>query len=225
MSERQSLTSVSALGVALADYDTAIFSLSVEGRGKSGPKAKDAARPAINALNAALKALEKEGVAIDRDALTTELSVNPETEYDRQNNRQKRVGYLATYALSFKTETVDRASEIFDRLSSIEGVQADSPDFRVKDAAALQKAAFADAKAKIDRRFADECEALGITASDCALASYQTRYDESESAGARPMRAMAMAASAAPDSAPVEIKAGKACIKVTVTATYDRKRD
>ncbi|HTK04444.1 MAG TPA: SIMPL domain-containing protein [Candidatus Eisenbacteria bacterium] len=227
MQSTGSLTSVSALGVALADYDTAIFSITVEGRGKNGPAAKTAARPAIDALNACLKALEKDGVAIARDELTADLSVGVEQEYDHSARRNKRIGYLATYALSFKSESVDRASEVFDKLSSIEGCEVQSPDFRVKDIQGLQKSAFADAWAKVQQRFSDECESLGLKRGDYALATYQTRYDESESAGPRPMRAMAAMASAESVGGggppPVDIKAGKSTVKVTLTATFASK--
>lgn len=227
MSNNGTLTSVSALGVAAADYDTAIFTVTVEGRGKNGSAAKEAARPAIDALNACLKALEKSGVSVARDELTADLSVGVEQEYDHSARRNKRIGYLATYALSFKSETVDRASEVFDKLSSIEGCEVQSPDFRVKDIAGLQKEAFKDAFAKVERRFADECEALGLKRGEYALASYQTRYDDSESAGPRPMRAMAAMASAESVGGggppPVDIKAGKSTIKVTLTASFAAK--
>lgn len=223
-SNERSLTAVNATGVAIADYDTALFTVTVEGRGKTGPKAKDAARTTINGLTACLAALEKEGVQIAKDEMTTDLTVGEEKTYDRNSGQQKSAGYLATYSLQFKTESVDRASEIFDKLSSVEGAQVQSPDFRVKDIAALQKEALKDAKAKADRKFQDECEILGLDKSNYELVTYQARYDESESAGARPMRAMA--AMASPESVggggppPVDIKAGKATIRVTLTLTY-----
>lgn len=222
-----SLTSVSALGVALADYDTAIFSITVEGRGEDGPAAKEDARPAIDALNACLKDLESAGVSVNREELTADYSVGVEQEYDHDARRNKSIGYLASYTLSFRSESVDRASEVFDKLSSIEGCQVASPDFRVKDIQGLQKAAFTDAWAKVQKRFSDECEALGLKRGDYALATYQTRYDESESAGPRPMRAMAAMASAESVGGggppPVDIKAGKSTVKVTLTASFASK--
>lgn len=221
------LTAVTALGVAIADYDAAIFSVTIEGRGKNGAAAKDAARPAIDALNSALQALEKTGFRIDREELTADLTVGVEQEYDHQARRNKRIGYLATYALSFKTESVDRASEAFDKLSSVEGCQVQSPDFRVKDISGLQKQAFKDAWDKVQARFTAECESLGLSPGDYKLGTYATRYDESESAGPRPMRAMAAMASAESVGGggppPVDIKAGKSTVKVTLTVNYAAK--
>lgn len=222
--DQKPLTSVNVTGVAEADYDTAFFSIAIEGRAKTGAAAKDKARPVIDQVNACLASLEKEGIGFAKDKAKAEFEVAADMEYD--GRRQKPVGYVATYTLRVSTECVDQASKIHDKLSSVEGAQVASPSFKVKDLEALHKEALKDAKAKADKRFTDECEILGIDQAECTLQSYQTRYDESESAGARPMRAQLALMSDSYESAggggppPVEIKAGKAIIKVQLTCTY-----
>lgn len=225
MSTQQALTNVFATGVAEADYDVVRFSVTIEGKGKTGPAAKENARAGIDATTATIRALEADGINVDRDRLKSSLSVNAHQKYDRASGEHKKDGYLATYTVTFSSTSVDKASDIQDRLTSIADAQVAPPDFKILDLAGLQRKALIDAKAKVDRRFDDQCAVLGIRESDCSLASYDVRYDDSESAGARPMRA-AMAMS--PESVgggppPVEIKAGKARVKATLTISYQRK--
>lgn len=229
MSTQQTLTSVSDIGVAETDYDVVRFSVTVEGKGKTGPAAKEAARAGIDATRAAITALEADGVKIDKDKLRATISVDVHQKYDRQSGEQKKDGYQATWTCTFSSTSVDRASEIQDKLTSVPDAQVAAPDFKVLDIAALERDALEDAKKKVDRRFTDQCAVLGIREADCSLASFDARYDRSESAGARPMRASLALMSATNESAggggppPVEIKAGKAQIKVTLTVTYQRK--
>ncbi len=226
MSNQDKLTSVSDTGVAEADYDVVRFSVTIEGKGKTGPAAKENARAGIDATTATIKALEADGVNVDRDRLKASLSVNAHQKYDRQSGEHKKDGYLATYTVTFSSTSVDKASDIQDKLTSIPDAQVAPPDFKILDLAGLQRKALIDAKAKVDRRFDDQCAVLGVRETDCALASWDVRYDDSESAGARPMRAAMAMESVAHDGGgppPVEIKAGKARVKATLTITYQRK--
>jgi uncharacterized protein YggE len=228
MTTQQALTNVSAVGVAEADYDVVRFCVTIEGKGKTGPAAKEDARKGIDATTAAIKALEDDGINVDRDRLKASLSVNAHQKYDRASGEHKKDGYLATYTVTFSSTSVDKASDIQDRLTSIADAQVAAPDFKILDLAGLQRKALIDAKAKVDQRFDDQCAVLGIRETDCSLASYDVRYDDSESAGARPMRALALM-SASHESVggggppPVEIKAGKARVKATLTVSYQRR--
>lgn len=226
MSNQQALTNVQDTGVAEADYDVVRFSVTIEGKGKTGPAAKEDARKGIDATTATIKALEADGINVDRDRLRATLSVDVHQKYDRQSGENKRDGYLAKYHVTFSSTSVDRASDIQDRLTSIPDAQVAAPDFKILDLAGLERDALEDAKKKVDRRFADQCAVLGIRETDCSLASYDARYDNSESAGARPMRAAMALESVAHDGGgppPIEIKAGKARVKVTLTVSYQRK--
>lgn len=221
MSEKQQLTTVTVTGVATAEYDTAIYTCSVQGTGATGPKAKEAARPAIDALNATLDVLEASGVKIDRAGLRAEPDVQPAYEYDASRNRLPR-GYTASYMLTFQSSSVDRCSEVHDKLTEIEGVSAPSPTFKIKDLTKLHSKALRDAIRKRDARFKDECKALGLNPDDYIPDGHQASYDESESAGARPYALEAMAAGG-PARSPVKVKAGRSSVTVRLSTPYCRR--
>jgi uncharacterized protein YggE len=224
----QTLRTVTATGVALAKFDTVKFKVEIETKGKTGQSAEDKARPIIAAVIAAVAKLETSGVRVDRDDLKATTKTDLLKRYDQASGSQKPDGYQCTYTLSFRCPDVDRASEIHHALSAVDGAQAASPDFKLKDLAALHKKALKDAKAKADERFANECEILGLDGSDYALANYKVDYDDSESAGARPMRAAMSMESVQHDApaggaAPIEIHAGQAKVKATLSIAYAAK--
>jgi uncharacterized protein YggE len=223
LSEKELLTTSNVTGVATAQYDTVIYTCNVRGEGKTGPKAKEAARPAIDALEATLKKLEASGVKIDVAGLRAEPQVQPAYDYDA-NRRQVPRGYTASYVLTFQSDSVDRVSEVHDQLTEIVGVSADTPNFKVKNLTKLHSKALRDARSKRDARFKDECAAFGLNPDDYCMDSYLPSYDESESAGPEAFGArVAMAASGGSARSPVKVKAGRSTVTVRLQTSYRRR--
>ncbi len=220
MSEKHFLTTSNVTGVASAAYDTVIFTCNVQGTGLTGPKAKEAARPAIDALIATLDALEKDGLKIDREGLRAEPNVQPAYDYDSSTRRNTPVGYTASYTLTFQSCSVESASEVHDKLTEVNGVTANAPAFKLKNLTKLHSRALRDAKAKRDARFKDECKVFGLDPDDYCVDSYQPSYDESESAGAQLYAHAAASHESVGGGSPVKIKSGRATVTVRLTSNY-----
>ncbi len=214
------LTTVDATGVAKAKYDTVAFRITVTGAGKNTKKAKADARPAIDAVNAEIARFERDGVKIDKARRTTTCDVNVTQHYDNQTNKNVSTGYAATYVISFSTSDVDRASEIQDALSSVNLAEVATPQYKLQNITPLHAAALADAKAKLDAKFASQCAVLGLDRGSYELSSYEVRQNNRESAGNQPMRLAAMSASGGGAPPPVELHAGEARVEVTLCVTY-----
>lgn len=220
----KAVTSVNVIGVAKADFDTVGFGLTIEGLGKNGAAAKDAARPAIDAVRNLLEALKADGVAIDDKSVESALTVSQRMEYNRTTGEQKKAGYTAAFTLSFQSSSVDRASEVHDRLTMIGNVEAASPDFRIKDLAGLHKLALADAHAKATERLNNECAVFGLEPGSLRVLSWGAQYDDRQSAGPQAMKVGVMAAASAAPESPIEINAGEAVVQVRLTVNYGVKQ-
>lgn len=221
----ESTTEQRATGLARAPHDRVAFNVSLEARGDTGPKAKDRAKEIIREhLNPALQELERRGVKFDKDDQNASYSVQPSQRWD--GNRQIPDGYVATFSLHLETSEVDRASEIQDVLTSVEGVEVSNPSFSVtpEKRRELQKLAVKEAYRVVRERFETECEVLGMKPEDFEINSWTPTYSD------RPRHqfqnfiaaaSMEAAGGGGPDEMAVE--SSLASVEVTLSVGFRRK--
>lgn len=166
---------VNTKGTAETRFTRASFSASITRTGKTGPEAKEAARPIIEALKEAIVA-SAEGAGIDLDRMSTTFAVAPHLEYD--NGRQVFKGYQATYTIAFTCSNVVAALQVHDRLTSIEHVVSPTPVFQMDNQGEVAASAFKDAYEKALAKFEGQCAAVGERAKDWRLSSWSIEDEE-----------------------------------------------
>jgi len=179
MTKVATVTTQNATGTARGKYDRVSFSLTVEGRGTTGPQAKKEAQSIItNNVHTALEKLETP--TFDIASSKTSFSVHP-TYVDAgifKNKGKKLAGYKTVYTLYLETSQVDMASKIQDVLTSIEGVRVDSPNFILEPPSRrkLQDLAVKAAFKVVKDRFKNECEILDLGLDDFEIETWTADY-------------------------------------------------
>jgi uncharacterized protein YggE len=164
--------SIEGTGVTYGDFDAANYSLTVKGKGRTGPKAKAAVREIQKHLFGALEMLRAEGVTFVPGKTRSTLSVDKD-----YNASRFFAGYVATFSMTFRSRDLDRLAEIHDTLTSIEGAEVASPYFVLDPEAKedLHRSAFQRAVTQANNRFADQCKLLGFDPADYEVASWSSR--------------------------------------------------
>lgn len=179
MTKVATVTTQNATGTARGKYDRVSFSLTVEGRGTTGPRAKKEAQNIItNNIHTALEKLETP--VFDIASSKTSFSINP-TYVDAgifKNKGKKIGGYKTVFTLHLETSQVDKASQIQDVLTSIEGVRVDSPKFILEPPSRrkLQDLAVKAAIKVVKDRFRNECEILDLDLEDFEIEDWTADY-------------------------------------------------
>lgn len=166
---------INTRGTAESRFTRASFTASISRTGPSGPAAKEAARPIIDALKAAIVAAG-EGAGIDLERMSTTFAVAPYTEYE--NGRQVPRGYQATYTIAFSCVNMVEALRVHDQITSIEGVVSPTPVFHMDNQGEVADAAFKDAYEKAVKKLEGQCEAVGEVPSDWRLSSWVIEDEE-----------------------------------------------
>jgi len=107
--------SVSGLGEAAAAPDMAMLTIGVETQGAT---AAEALRKNGADMHATIDRLKKRGVAA-KDLQTTNLSVNPQYNYDKNRTKPEIIGFTASNTLSVKLRDLDKAGAIIDDAVSV----------------------------------------------------------------------------------------------------------
>lgn len=213
------VTSVSAQGSAVADFDIARFSVTATADGKTGVKAKETLRAVALQLSDLYTVYKKEGLA---ENLRTNVSVQPRYDWKR-NPQPTLVGYTAKYDMVFHTTNLDKVSAIHDALTNIEGVQAEAPTFDIKDKSALSKEAFEAAFDKCQDRFKSECAVLGKDVSRFEVGSWDVYYSEDrQDVGVRTLSAMNNTMPEMDEA--ITIHSGKADVSCQLTVNFVHRR-
>src|SRR5271156_1411249 len=124
------VTTQVAVGSARGKFDRVSFDVTVEGHGTNGPKAKAKAQETVTRVNTGIKRLEQAGIKFDKRDLQSTFCVTQHFEYD--NGGRRPAGYVATFSLHLETDQVDRASEIQDVLTSVDGANVGDPHFTLQ---------------------------------------------------------------------------------------------
>lgn len=202
--------SVNVKGAAETEFISATFKASVTMQGRTGPAAKEKAIPIIENIKKTILSHADKAV-IDTTRLKTTFAVD--VARDRQTGQS--IGYEAVYTITFTGKNVVAAPAVHDALTSIEGVQAPTPIYNVNDASAVHAVAFADAVAKAKVKFNDQCAALGLTASDFFVTSWNIQHEEPRG------KTLGFTEGAGPK--PVGLEPGKASLDMQVSFAYAPK--
>lgn len=223
-------TTTNANGIAMADYDVAVFQLSVSEKGKNAVLAKEALKESINEVLEAIEVLKGKGLTFRDNTYKTSSSVQPNNVFDNKKNEWKMSGQKAVWSASFQTTNMDLVNDIYDELTSLEltEIYVAPPQFKVIKIEELQKSALEDAWLKIKDMFATECRVLGMTAIDFEVVNWAPRYDNNESAGPRRMMAAAspmsdMGGGGSRGGSSIELNPGKSVINVTLSVDWAKK--
>ena len=218
MKERNIFASLSAKGVAKAEFTSVGYSATIRTTGATGPEAKSKGRPIIAKLMAAIEQACKDGAGIDQHRLKTDYSVSQIRRYNSVTGEHEHLGYQAVFTVGFIGTNIKMATRVHDALTSIEGVESPTPAFSVDENAELEAAAFADGFGKAEARFKMMCETAGLDRDDCEIVGLD-RDDERAHHG----KTLALSAyDEAHADGPVEIEPGKAEYGVIVRVTYAR---
>lgn len=241
MNTLTSVTSVAAVGKAETDFDRATFVLSLDALEETVPLAKDKLKEKVDALNAALDtAVTKHGVVVVKNSTTTGINVSEKKEWE--DNKQVSRGHWARFSMSFSTDTLDKVSELYDELTSLDDVAVNSPHFTLKNKDRLHKRALKDAFKKVQNRFEEECEVLELDAKSFEIDAWEVSYSDTHRSDnvrksmTRSVRAYATGAQGptGPTGAvgalgstgptePLQIEVGKAQVTVNLEVAFKRK--
>ncbi len=203
---------VHARGSAETKFVSATFNAVVVTPGKTGPEAKEKARPIIDQILAAIRKNADDG-GIDLSRLQTTFGV----AIKRNRNTGDFDGYECTYTIKFTGKNVAAAPAVHDALTSIGSVQADTPKYNLNESADVHARAFQDAVTKAKAKFEGQCKALGHTVDDYGVKSWTIQDEEHRGKtlsynvdGAKPT--------------PVGLEPGKAMLDLKVTFAFALKK-
>ena len=241
-------TTVAAQGEAETKYNLAGFSVSLHATASSVPTAKKKLKTQVDELQAALDAMRtKLGIEFVKNSVRSSSSV--QEKYEWIKNKNEFQGYDAHYSYYFQIDDLDKISEVYDALTSLKEVRAQSPSFAItpKTRYRLEKKALKDAFEKVSDRFETECKILGLNAADFEIANWEVTYADSQRSdrvakGTRRMAArnaansgdlemaVAAVAVAAPagggapeDDEPLELVVGLATVHANLEVGFARK--
>jgi uncharacterized protein YggE len=204
---------VGAKGTCETEFTSATYRATVTTSAKTGPEAKEKARPIIEKIRQVVLA-HADKAGIDTQRLKTQFSVDVE----KNRNTGDFVGYQANYSASFTGKSVKAAPEVHDALTSIEGVQAPTPVYNVNEAQEVQAKAFADAVGKAQAKFAGQCVALGYSPDDYEVHSWSIQEEQPRG------KTLSFSVNAADHVKPVGLEPGKASLDVTANLAYVRRK-
>lgn len=236
-------TTVAAQGSAETDFNLASFSISLSAEGKTSPAAKTALKRQVDELTAAVEEMKKKlNLEFVKNSVRASSSVQENWQYVKQE--RKFQGFIANYNFSFHIDDLDKVSQVYDSLTSLEEVTVAAPQFALKSRDKINKKALKDAFSKVSERFETECKVLGLNPSDFEIASWEASYSDSQRSdrvaahtgrvGAARMSAAAttysadvniesaMGGGASGGDEPLEIVIGKARVTVNLEVGYAR---
>lgn len=223
------VTTVAALGEAETDFNVAMFHLSLMAEGETAQLANSNLKTQVVELNNTLSKINSDVKAHEvRNSRISSTSVQPHYVYDDEKRKNERRGFRASYSLSFKVDSMDKVSQVYDELTKLSSdkLSINSPTFGLKSSEKLNKKALKDAWKKVKNRFSEECKIMGLSDSDYEVSNWEVSYNDSRRTGARPMMAMSLSAreeSIGGGAAPIEIHSGKAKICVNLNVSFQRK--
>lgn len=223
------VTTVSAKGCVVTDYDTATFSIAFN---EFAPKAKDAKlklKKGAAKITAALDDLKARGLEFLTNNYRSNITVQPHYVYNRTSGENKLEGQKATYSVTFQTPTLEMVSEAYDLLSELEvnELTISSPVYSVRSQTQFKQQALEDAWKVAQAMFAHQCQVLGFDPANFSIGTWQVNYSGQDHMGFSKGRnytnaVMASATNGGGDDEAIELNAGRAIIDVILTVNYVR---
>jgi uncharacterized protein YggE len=202
---------VTVSGSAATTFTHAEFRADVTTYGKTGPEARGAAKPVIEAIRAVI--VRYANVAkVETDRVRTTFAVGLHRRYDAPTHGQVVDGYRAVYTASFRALNVAEAGDLHDALTSIPGVESPTPIFHMDRTLGIYTAAFTEAAVLARARFLSECEAIGVVPSAFEVVGWRVEDD-------RPSGKMARMSEG---EGVLGVDPGRAVLDLCVTFSYRR---
>lgn len=221
------VTSISARGTVVTDFDTATFALSFN---EFAPKAREAKlklKKGVEKITKALDELKGRGLEFLKNNYRSNIAVQPNYVYDRNTNQNKMEGQKATYTVTFQTPTLEMVNEVYDVLSELDVNEytVNSPSFSVRDEGVLKQQALEDAWRIAQVLFNNQCKVLGFDPTKFSVNSWQVNYAGQNHGSIKGgysnsvLNGVGGSASYDEDGA-IELNTGRALIEVILTANY-----
>jgi len=221
------VTSVSARGFVVADFDTATFTLSFN---EIAPKSRDAKvklKKGVEKITSTIEALKKKGLVALVTHFKSNITVGPNTVYDRITGINKVEGQKATYSVTFQTPTLEMASEAYDALSELDvnELLVNSPTFSLRAEAALKQQALEDAWKVAQVLFNNQCTVLGLDSKNYSVSNWKVNYSGYDHGGFAKGRNFSNSTAAISNGeyegdAAIELNSGRAVVDVILTVDY-----
>ena len=169
MGGQQTGISVTGTGKATSKPDVAQLTLGVSVLGDTVQQARDRAASSLDAM---LRSLKSNGVA-DKDIQTQQFNINPEYDYNNNNNRPTLRGFRINNVVTATVRDINKTSKVVDDAVTSGGDDTqiqqiaftiDKPDDLKRQA---REAAVADARAKADTL----AKAAGVSVGDAITIS------------------------------------------------------
>ena len=207
---QNTLLAIAAQGVARGVPDMATINLGVDTEGDTAAAALAANSQAMNSL---MRAVRRAGVA-ERDVQTSNVSVNPQYNYNRDGEPPQLTGYRANNSVSVRVRDVDNLGRVIDAAVGAGGNTVNGVSFSYQDQDAQLDAARRDAMEEA-RRLA----ALYASAAGMELGRIVSISEGTAAPMPRPMMETRMMA--ANDAAAPPIAAGELETRVTVNVVFE----
>lgn len=219
------VTTISARGFVVADYDTATFSISFN---EVAPKAKEAKfklKKGVEKITAALGTLKKSGLVVLVTHYRSSISVGPNSVYDRTSGQYHTKGQKAIYGVTFQTPTLEMVSEAYDALSELDcnELAVQSPSFSIRAEADLKLKALADAWAVAQKLFNDQCIVLGKIPKNFSVDAWTVDYsgqDHGLAKGRNFSNSTAALGGGYDGEDAIDLHTGRAVVEVILTVDY-----
>jgi|SRR6185436_6293636 len=178
--ENKIVTTVAAIGEAEANYDVATFTLSILVEDVLLSSVKDRLQNQITTLDQIVKEmLELHQIKI-KDSINTDTSIISKLRWDNIRVENVPDGFQGVYCIKFQTESMDKVSSLYNELSLLHNVTVQKPAFSIKNSDRLARKALKNAWKKVNERFTDECEILGLNVDDYEIMNWDVLYPDSQ---------------------------------------------
>lgn len=198
---------VTGTGVVRARPDTAHIATGVVSEAETGREALDHNSQAMTKVVAALK---EQGIE-PADIQTTDFSVHPRYQHDRDGEPPAIIGYRVVNAVRITVRDIDSLGAILDQVVGLGSNQIGGIQFTVNEPSKLEaearRRAMADAAEKAD---------LYAEAAGAQVGQVMKIAEESEQRPPRPMMARALETA----TRDVPIEAGEHSVRVEVQVTW-----
>jgi Protein of unknown function (DUF541) len=223
------VTSVSARGFVVADFDTATFTLSFN---EFAPKSRDAKlklKKGVEKITSTIEALKKKGLVVLVTHFKSNITVGPNQVYSHSTGKHKIEGQKATYVVTFQTPSLEMVSETYDALSELDvnELTVNSPLFSLRAEAALKQQALEDAWKVAQVLFTNQCEVLGLVPSNYSVSSWKVNYSGYDHGGFAKGRNLSNSTAVLGGSGSgydgddaIELNSGRAVVDVILTVDY-----
>ena len=221
------VTTVSARGFVVADFDTATFTLSFN---EVAPKSRDAKlklKKGVEKITSTMESLKKKGLVALATHYRSNITVGPNQVYDRMSGIHKIEGQKATYSVTFQTPTLEMVSEAYDALSELDvnELLVNSPTFSLRAEAALKQQALEDAWKVAQTLFNNQCTVLGLDSSKYSVNNWIVNYSGRDHGGFAKGRNFsnsnyALGGEEYDGDGAIELNSGRAVVDVVLTVEY-----